>query len=137
MVAAPGAAYTLTARVKGRSGTPARLSLVFTDFNRTDLGVNAADTAFSADWQTVTVSGTAPAGTAQVTVRITGGDAGWSYWDEVNLTEAPGAYDPRLGDERELFLDDYRIESSQDVGRVVHPATKRPEPLIRPTYPWE
>ncbi|GIF67487.1 hypothetical protein Ais01nite_55220 [Asanoa ishikariensis] len=137
MVAAPGAAYTLTARVKGRSGTPAQLSMVFTDFNRTDLGTNAADTAFSTDWQTVTITGTAPAGSAQVTVRIAGGEAGWSYWEQVSLAQAPAAYDPRLGTDRELFLDDYRIESSRDVGRVVHPAKTRPEPLIRPTYPWE
>ncbi|GIF75474.1 hypothetical protein [Asanoa siamensis] len=137
MVAAPGSAYTLTARVKGRAGKPAVLSMVFTDFNRTEVGGNAADTAFSADWQTVTVTGTAPAGSAQVTIRIAGAEPGWSYWDQVSLTRAPAAYDPRLGSARELFLDDYRIESSQDVGRVVHAARTRPEPLIRPEYPWE
>ncbi|MEV0718225.1 hypothetical protein [Asanoa sp. NPDC050611] len=138
MVAAPGYTYTLTARVKGRTGTPAVLSLTFADFNRTDLATRTADTAFSADWQTATVTATAPAGTAQATIRITGAQAGWSYWDQISLTETPpAAYDPTIGTDRELFLDDYRIESSQDVGRVVHPARKRPEPLIRPTYPWE
>lgn len=137
IVAAPDRAYTLKARVKGRSGTPAELAMSFTDFNRAELAVKAADVTYSADWQTVTVTGTAPANTAQVTVRITGADAGWSYVDEVSLTEAPPAYDPHLGTERELFLDDYRIESSSDVGRVVHAADKRPEPVIRATYPWE
>ncbi|MDG4826466.1 hypothetical protein O7635_31840 [Asanoa sp. WMMD1127] len=137
IVAAPGVAYTLTARVKGRAGKPAVLSMAFADFNRTEVGVSAADTAFSGEWQTVTVNGTAPAGTAQVTIRIAGSYAGWSYWDQISLNRAPVAYDPKLGAERELFLDDYRVESSQDVGRVVHPARKAPEPLIRATYPWE
>lgn len=137
IVATPGAEYTLTARVKGRSGTPAALAMTFTDFNRVELGTKAADPEFSADWQTVTITGTAPAGTAQVTVRITGTEPGSSYWDQLSLTKGEPAYDPHLDTARELFLDDYRIESSKDVGRVVHPARTLPEPVIRSTYPWE
>lgn len=137
IAAAPGVAYTVTANVKGKSGKPAVLGLTFTDFNRTTLGTQAADTQFSADWQTVTVTGTAPANTSQVTVTITGTDTGESYWDQVSLTGAPQAYDPKLGTARELFLDDYRIESSKDVGRVVHQAQKTPTPIIQGTYPWE
>lgn len=137
IVAAPGREYRLSAQVKGKSGKPAALSLGFTAFDGTDLGDRVATPEPSTGWQTVTVSGTAPAGTANVTVRIAAGDEGVSYWDEVSLTEAPPAYDPDLGPERELFLDDYRIASSKDVGRVVHPAEKLPAPVIRPDHPWE
>ncbi|GLY76144.1 hypothetical protein [Actinoallomurus iriomotensis] len=137
IVAAAGREYRVSAKVKGKSGEPAALSLDFTGFDGTDLGDHAAAPESSTDWRTVTVSGVAPAGTANVTVRIAAGDEGVSYWDEVNLAEAAPAYDPNLGSARELFLDDYRIASSKDVGRVVHPARKLPEPVIRPDHPWE
>ena len=39
---------------------------------------------------------------------------------------------------RQLFLDDYLIASSQNVTRVIHPATKHPDnPVLAPTEPWE
>jgi hypothetical protein len=137
IVAAAGREYRLSAKVKGKSGTPAALSLDFTGFDGADLGDHVATPEASTDWQTVTVAATAPAGTANVTVRIRAGDSGVSYWDELNLAEAPQAYDPSLGSSRELFLDDYRIASSKDVGRVVHAAHKLPEPVVRPDKPWE
>jgi len=137
IVAAAGREYRLSAKVKGKSGEPAALSLGFTGFDGADLGEQVATPDASTDWRTATVAGTAPAGTAHVTVRIRAGDPGVSYWDEVNLAAAPQAYDPDLGATRELFLDDYRIASSKDVGRVVHAAHKLPEPVIRPDKPWE
>jgi hypothetical protein len=139
IVAAPGNDYKLTAKVKGKSGTPPTLSLIFTSFENTVLDTKAVTPPVNLDWQTVTVSGIAPANTANVSVRIAAGDAdvGVSYWDEVNLGQAPAAYDPKLGTARELFLDDYRIESVKDVGRVAHPARKLPDPIIRPEFPWE
>ncbi|WP_329255118.1 hypothetical protein OG417_13595 [Actinoallomurus sp. NBC_01490] len=137
IVAAAGREYRLSAKVKGKSGKPAALSLDFTGFDGKDLGDHVATPEPGTDWQTVTVSGVAPAGAAHVTVRVAAGDEGVSYWDEVNLAETPQAYDPNLGPARELFLDDYRIASSKDVGRVVHPAKKLPEPVIRPDRPWE
>ncbi len=138
IVAAAGREYRLSAKVKGKSGKPAALSLVFTGYDGADLGDHVATPEPGTDWQAAGVSGVAPAGTANVTVRIAGGDdSGVSYWDEVNLAETPRAYDPNLGAARELFLDDYRIDSSKDVGRVAHPAEKLPEPVIRPDKPWE
>lgn len=138
-VAAPGATYTVTAKTKGRNGTPPTLSLVFTSFENTVLDTRAVAPPASLEWQPVTVSGVAPERTANVSVRIAAGatDVGQYYWDELVLSQAPAAYDPRLGGERELFLDDYRIESTKDVGRVIHPATKLPDPVIRPDRPWE
>ncbi|MCX7424698.1 MAG: hypothetical protein NTW96_03575 [Planctomycetia bacterium] len=39
---------------------------------------------------------------------------------------------------RQLFLDDYLIASSQNVTRVIHPATKHPDdPVLAPSEPWE
>ncbi|TDD96769.1 hypothetical protein [Jiangella asiatica] len=139
VVATAGDAYTLTARLKGRSGSPAWLYLEFWDFNRNRIGVTHAEPEFSADWQTVTVTGVAPPETAHVTAHVYGplAGAGVSYWDEVELAAEPPAYDPQLGTERELFLDDYRIESAHDVERVVHPGEKRQLPVLRPDQPWE
>lgn len=139
IVATAGDEYTLTANMKGRSGTPAWLYLEFWDFDRNRIGVTNVEPAFSTDWQEVTVTGVAPANTAHVTAHIYGSQAaaGISYWDEAVLTAAPPAYDPALGTERELFLDDYRIESAHDVERVVHPGEKREQPVLRPDRPWE
>ena len=139
IVATSGDEYTLTAEVKGKSGTPASLYLEFWDFDRNRIGVTQVDPAFSTEWQTATVTGVAPERTAHVTAHVYGPQAaaGVSYWDEVVLTAAPPAYDPALGAERELFLDDYRVESAHDVERVVHPGEKLPEPVIRADKPWE
>ncbi|OLF18455.1 hypothetical protein [Actinophytocola xanthii] len=139
LVVAPETEYTLTARLKGRSGTPPTLSLVFTSFENTVLDTRTVAPPASLDWQTVTVSGIAPARTANVSVRIAAGadNVGVYYWDELTLRQAQPAYDPALGTARELFLDDYRIESTKDIGRVVHPAAKLPDPVIRPEHPWE
>lgn len=138
-VAAPGQTYTVTAKVKGASGTLPVLSLVFTSFENVVLDTRAVSPTFSTEFQTVTVQGVAPEKTANVSVRIAASptEAGQSYWDEVWLAQSPAAYDPALGTSRELFLDDYRIESVKDMGRVVHPADKLPDPVIRPENPWE
>lgn len=137
IAAQPGRGYRFAVKVKTKSGTPAAVTLTFTDFNRTTLATRTAAPDASGDWTTVTLDATAPSATSQVTVTIAGKDDGVSYWDEATLAEAAPAYDPALGHARELFLDDHRIESARDVGRVVHPADKLPEPVIRPDNPWE
>jgi hypothetical protein len=139
VVAVPGNDFTLTARLKGRSGTPPTVSLIFTSFENTVLDTRAVSPTANTDWQTVTVTGVAPANTSTVSVRIaaTPDQVGQYYWDQVTLQKAPAPYDPNLGTARELFLDDYRIESTKDVGRVVHPAEKLPDPIISPEFPWE
>lgn len=138
VVATAGETYTASAEVKGKSGAPAQFSLQFTSFDGTVLATRTASPSFSTDWQKVTVSGTAPATTAHLSVAIAGGSsAGVSYWDEVTASGTPAAYDPKLGTARELFLDNYRIASASNVGRVVHPATKLPTPVLRPDKPWE
>lgn len=137
IVAAAGKQYTVHAQLKGVTGTPPNLTLRFYDFNQTVLDSKAVSPTFSTDWQTVTVTGVAPENTSQVSVIISTAAAGTSYWDEMSLTAAQPAYDPALGNARELFLDDYRIASATNVGRVVHPATKRPAPVLRADQPWE
>jgi hypothetical protein len=138
VVATSGRMYTATANLKGKSGAPATLSLRFTSFEGTVLDTKVAAPTFSTDWQTVTVAATAPANTAHASLIITSAPtAGVSYWDEAALTGEAAAYDPKLTTSRELFLDDYRIASAHDVGRVVHPATKQPRPVLGPDKPWE
>ena len=44
----------------------------------------------------------------------------------------------RIGQQRQLFLDDYLVASSEGVTRRVCPVVKHPaNPVIRPTEPWE
>lgn len=47
------------------------------------------------------------------------------------------AYDPEVGSYRQLFIDDYRIDSTHELERVLHPGRKREEPVLIPTEPWE
>lgn len=95
--------------------------------------------AYSTDWQHVDLTAVAPVGTIQVSVvfKTTAVSTGTNHFDQVTLDDAPPAYDPAVGTDRELLVDDYRIESMDDVGRVVHPAVKDAEPMIVADKPWE
>lgn len=43
-----------------------------------------------------------------------------------------------LDHQRQLFVDDYRIASSTNLRRVIHPARKHPDnPILLPVKPWE
>jgi hypothetical protein len=138
VVATAGENYTASAEVKGKSGEPGQFALQFTSFDGTVLATKTASPSFSPDWQRVTLSGTAPDTTAHLSLIITSSnDAGVSYWDQMTAGGTPVQYDPKLGSARELFLDNYRIASASNVGRIVHPADKRPTPVLRPDKPWE
>lgn len=43
----------------------------------------------------------------------------------------------QIGTEAQLFLDDFIIESTQNITRQVNPVQKLPEPVLRPDKPWE
>ena len=139
IVATSGATYEASAKVRIRTGTPANLLLEFWDFDQNLLTTKTATPGPSPDFQTVALTATAPAKTAHVTLQILadGPSAGDSYWDQVMLEQVPLPYDKTVGTNRQLFLDDYRIESSHDLERVVHPGTKRQLPVIRAEKPWE
>lgn len=42
-----------------------------------------------------------------------------------------------IGRQEQLFLDDYLIETTTGIARRVNRADKTPEPVLRPTRPWE
>jgi hypothetical protein len=136
-----GVRYTATAKVKGRSGTPASLYLEFWGIERGGPRLLAVQTtpAFATDWQNVEAAAVAPAGTVHVNMLIYGTLAaeGVSYWEEARITAESAPYDPKVGAGRELFVDDYRIEELADVDRVVHPGVKDERPLIVADKPWE
>lgn len=134
-----GVGYTAKAWVKNGSGTTARYYLEFWNAANARIGVVDTQPSSTTAWQQVSLTSVAPAGTVHVNVAIYGGvnSSGTSYYDDVSLVANPAAYNPALGTARELFLDDHRIESATNVGRVVHPATKRGAPLIVPDKPWE
>jgi len=51
--------------------------------------------------------------------------------------ETSGTYAPEIGEWRQLFVDDYRIESLEDVERKLHVGIKNSEPVLQPEMPWE
>jgi hypothetical protein len=63
-------------------------------------------------------------------------DTGLSYWDDISLVFEYEYYPEMKSGVRELFIDDYRVASTVDVQRIVHPG-KKSQPLIKPTEPWE
>ncbi len=136
-VATAGVAYTLTGQAKVASGTGATVILRFYDFNKAVVG-EVSYTPTSATFAPFTLTGVAPERADLVAVLISGttATAGTTYFDDLSMRPAAPAYDPKLTG-RELFLDDYRIESANDVERVVHEGTKRPDPVVRPDKPWE
>ncbi|WP_250036465.1 carbohydrate binding domain-containing protein [Paractinoplanes maris] len=92
MPAAPGIRYTASAWVNVVSGTP-DLYIRFLDAGATQIA--AATTSFSGaagQWKRLQVTGTAPAGTEQVSILLYSAQAqtGTSYFDETELTRAPG-----------------------------------------------
>ncbi|WP_426502447.1 hypothetical protein ACPPVO_32965 [Dactylosporangium sp. McL0621] len=134
-----GVSYTAKAWFKGTSGTEASLYLEFYDATGARIGVSSTTPAFSTAWQEKSLTLSAPAGTVHAAVLIYSGTSvsGVTYVDQASLVAAAPAYTAALGPTRELFTDDYRIESAVDVGRKVHPAVKRGAPVIVPDKPWE
>ena len=137
-IANPGTTYVARAWMKAGSGQPAGLYLEFWDQNAARIGVTSAFPRVDASWQPVTVALAAPDNATHVSVAIATkrDEVGVSLWDDVSLVpEIP--YDERIkAGARELFLDNYRLESLVDVERVVH-AGRKSKPLISATEPWE
>ena len=139
VIAVAGGAYTLNAKVKLLTGAPASLAVEFWDFNNKLLSESHVTPPAGTGWQDVKLDATAPAEAvhAVIVLQSDKAAAGTSVWDEINLQLAPPAYEPKLGSTRELFLDDYRIESASHVKRVVHPAITTAAPVLRADKPWE
>lgn len=137
-VASPGRLYTAKAWMKSDSGSPALFHLEFWDQNSARIGGASASSVPGNAWQPLTISLAAPDQTTHVTVAIISSAeaSGVSDWDDISLV-AQIAYVARVEPGvRELFLDDYRLDSLVDVQRVVHPG-RSTRPLLRPTEPWE
>lgn len=138
-IATAGSTYTLTGQSKLLKGTGASVLMRFYDFNNKIVGEESHVVTEGGDFKPFTLTGTAPATADLVTILITGTQStqGTTIFDAFSLQSSEAAYDPKLGTERELFLDDHRIESAHDVGREVHPGKKLDAPVIRADKPWE
>ncbi|GAA4749593.1 hypothetical protein GCM10023229_32710 [Flavisolibacter ginsenosidimutans] len=137
-VAAPNVNYRVEAWAKYSNGSQQRLLLEFWDQNNKCIAVSEATINADTSWQRYHVEKKAPDQTTHVTVSLTSAKeaTGLVYWDDVSLCY-DFVYSKLLPlNRRELFLDDYRIQSMNEVQRLVHPAQKS-KPLIRPTEPWE
>lgn len=138
----PNVTYTARAYARTLSattGAKAHLYLEFWDVDGTRVGAAHQEPGRSLTFDLVEQALAAPANATHATIGIYGNQAnsGTSYYDDVSLVATPGGYSDALGTRRELFADDYRIESATDVERVVHAADKRATPLIVADKPWE
>lgn len=137
-IAVPGTKYMVRAWMKGESGKPATLYLEFWNQNNVRIRMAEVSSTFDLLWKEYTVSSVAPNDVTHVTVALASSkeNIGTSYWDDISLVyEFNYEKNIKLG-KRELFLDNYRIESMEEVQRLVHPP-KETMPLIKPTEPWE
>lgn len=137
-IARPGTNYMAQVWAKTGTGTPANFNLEFWDQNDKIIGQQNVLPTANNDWQQQTISLKAPDKTTHVTVSFSSQikETGVSFWDDVSLVYEY-TYQPKMETGvRELFLDDYRLESMVDVQLQVHPGVKT-KPLIKLTEPWE
>jgi hypothetical protein len=110
------------------SGSAGTLYLEFRDASGTRLGTPPTVNVTGSGWHRVSVSGTAPSGTAGLTIRLysTQAATGTTLWDDVSLrSSADSSYDPALAAGAPvLFVGDQRVESYAGVGRAMQPGTK-------------
>lgn len=134
----PGTVYTAKVWVKSNADSSANFNLEFWDQNNIKLGTLAASSNDTSAWKELVLTMKAPDKSTHATVTFTTTAAykGISFCDKVSLKPIR-AYDPVIyKNSRELFIDDYRIDSMVDLERVVVPGKKSPI-LIKPTEPWE
>lgn len=134
-----GEHYTAGGWVYTETGDAAWLYLEFRNASGGRISEVHTTPDAAAEWRQVTAEATAPAGTTGVSIAIygSGSMAGVSYYDDITLDgPEPEPYDPALGTQTELFVDDYRVASTTKVSRVTHAATKV-GPVLRPDKPWE
>ncbi len=137
-IANPGTIYNADAWVKSATGISPLLNIEFWDQNGKCIQSKSGSATSSAYWTQVLISLTAPDQATHVSLSVISGqkDTGTSYWDDISLRyerDYSATLQPGI---RELFVDDYRIESMNDVQRIVHAGVKS-SPLIKATKPWE
>ncbi len=133
----PGLVYDAAARVyQGQGG--AQLYLEFWSADNTILAEFPSGASFAnpsddrTAWKVASVTGTAPAAALHVTVSIrsSAGNIGTGYWDNASLTLHDIYDDYVFTGRHELLIDDYRLESSFDVERVIIPPVKTAPLLV-------
>ncbi|MEO9004173.1 MAG: hypothetical protein ABI288_05530 [Ginsengibacter sp.] len=137
-IANPGTRYVATAWIKGQTGTPANFYMEFWDQNDKRIGVKIISPALSTEWQQIDIEMQAPEKCTHVTVAIISDEEsqGISFWDDIELNYEVAYISQLKNETRELFLDNYHLETMVDIQRIVHPGNKT-RPLIVATEPWE
>lgn len=138
VIANPGTIYRAKAWVKGESGTLAMFYIECWDQNAKRIGIKSIKPEYTDLWQEISIELKAPDKITHLSVSIASSKEGTgaSYWDDISLIPEITYNHGLPADTRELFIDNYRLESLVDVERVVHPA-KKSKPLINPTETWE
>ncbi|HVX47548.1 MAG TPA: hypothetical protein VHC49_26905 [Mycobacteriales bacterium] len=124
---------------RGSDGDPAWLYLEFWTASGQRIAERHVLPATGNSWRPVQIGLAAPPLTAYATVLVYGSttQSGTSYYDSVSLAKEPGEqYSEKLGNSTELFVDDYRVDSTSGISRVVHPGAKS-DVLLAPDQPWE
>ncbi|WP_154674026.1 glycoside hydrolase family protein [Nakamurella lactea] len=141
VAAVPAANYTLTSWYRSQSGAPAYVYLEFLNATGGRLTEVHVIPAAAAEWTQVSLTATAPTGAVSLDVLLygSGSTEGISYHDAVALTSdapPPVEYDPNIGTNKQLFVDNYRVAATDKVSTLVHQATKQGR-VLSPDQPWE
>ena len=128
-----GYQYSATADCYLESGV-SYLYLEFFNDSGVRVQENHTQLSTTGSWQTMSITGTAPstARYACVSVYSNPSNVGISYFDSVKL-ESEFVY---VDSTKQLFIDDYIIDSMINVTRNLNAATKT-SPVITPEYDWE
>ncbi len=135
--ARPGQRWRASGWARAEAGAKARLTLDFVDGFLNVLG-SADGSTDAGDWTQVSADAIAPGGTTGAMVRLHA-DAGSAWFDDVTSgripREGPEVLD--IGQNRQLFLDDYLVDEMSLLERVWNRPIKEPRPAIVPDRPWE
>ena len=122
-----GKAYEVSVKAKG-SG--AKLSVEFWDGSYNKLASTSVDIN-STDFKTYTAVGTAPKGAVYASLSVGGTGKGLVYVDEAVIAPAVRS----IGDNVQLFLDDWLIGETSNVKRTLHQGQKLDKMINGGWYP--
>lgn len=135
--ARPGEKWRACARARSDADATGRMVLEFVDGFLRVIG-SVEGFSESPDWAEVAAEGVAPHGTTGVMLRLSA-QGGHAWFEDLALRRVPreGPEVVDIGQQRQLFLDDYMVEEMSCLERVFHRPVKEPEPVIVADQPWE
>jgi hypothetical protein len=118
----PNTMYKGSVKSYIESGNSARLYIKFWDAQDNLLSYQYSDNLVANSWQTINVSGVAPANTSYATFSVysLSGNVGICYFDNIMTNEET----IDIGFRKQLFIDDYIVDETNNMSSELHYAQK-------------